>query len=250
MTNFMPRVNWRPGRTLRKLFALLAFSGSLVAPCWGQTAADIITRARVLLNDTSSDSTRQRFSDAQLLGFLNDGQREAVAFSWVLKSSYTLTLVSGTTEYALPSDFVATWRVLYRDKKLDQTSLPELDANTVGWRNVAGIPQKYYIYLGATTNIGFYPAPSTGSAGTVVVYYYQQPADLTTTSETPWNGWALLTPYQSGLVYYIAYRGYSALHQADLATPYFSEWALFVNGLKEAASKTPDFNPGIGGLRK
>jgi len=250
MQNFMPRVNWRPGRALRWLVGLLSISGSLVAPCWGQTAAEIITRARVLLNDSSSDATRQRFSDAQLLGFLNDGQREAVAFSWVLKSSYTLTLVAGTTEYALPSDFSSTWRVLYRNKKLEQTSLPELDANTVGWRNISGTPQSYYLYLGASTNIGFYPAPTSASTGTVVVYYFQQPADLTSTSQTPWNSWTLLTPYQSGLAYYIAYRGYGSLQQMDLAAPYWQEWALYINGLKEASVKTPDFNPGITGQRK
>lgn len=236
-------------RFLRRIIFVGAIVGFFAIPTHALTAAEIISRARLLINDTSADTTRQRFSDAQLLAYLNDGQREANAFSWVLRSSYTFSLTAGTQEYALPTNFLATWRVLLDNKKIDQTSLNELDANSVGWRTVTGKPQKYYIYLAQTTQIGFFPTPTSTSTGTVVVYLMHQPTELTATTQTPFDGWTVLYPYHSGLSYYIAYRCYMVQEQSDMATPYFNEWALYIQSLKEAAYKLPDFNPGLGGRR-
>lgn len=221
----------------------------LAIPSFALTAAEIITQARALLNDTSSDTGRQRFSDAQLLMFINDGQREANIFSWVLKSSYTVALAGGTTEYALPSDFLTTWRVTLDGHKLDQTSFNELDANSAGWNLARGRPGKYYTYLKSTPVIGFVPAPTSITTGTVVVYYVQQPTEITVTSNSPWNNWAILAPYHSGLIYYTAYRGYLSLLDTTTANAYFNEWTLYVNSLKEATLKMPDFNPGMTGAR-
>lgn len=234
--------------TLRLCLAL-GVTAWLVVPARALTAAEIITEARVLLNDNSSDTGRQRFSDAQLLRFINDGQREANIFSWVLKSSYSLTLTAGTTEYPVPSDFLTTWRVTYEGRKIDQTSLNELDSNSPGFATASGRPQKYYLYLATTTWIGFTPAPNSTSTGTVVMYYVQQPTEITSTSSSPWNSWTLLTPYHSGLVYYTVYRGYQAMMEAEMAASYFTEWTLFVQSLKLAGIQQPDFNPGISGRR-
>ncbi len=239
-----PKIVKLPG-----IVAAMLLTWWLAIPSYALTASEIITQARVLLNDSSADTARQRFSDAQLLSFLNDGQREANIFTWVLRSSYTVTLTGGTTEYALPSDFLTTWRVTFSGSKLDQTSFNQLDADSLGWQTSRGRPNKYYIYLSSPAVIGFVPAPTTLSTGTVVIYYIQQPTEITSLSNSPWNAWPILAPYHSGLIYYLAYRGYMTLLDDKTAMIYFNEWTLYVNSLKEATLKMPDFNPGMGGRR-
>src|SRR6266446_5275970 len=99
------------------------------------TSADVLSRARVYLRDQSTAANRQQFPDSALLQFLSDGQREANAQNWLIQSSYTFTLAQGTTEYAAPSDFMATMRVWFKPAggsfiKLDQTSMDQLDAQS------------------------------------------------------------------------------------------------------------------------
>lgn len=215
------------------------------------TAAQIISSARIYLGDNSNSPTRQQFTDANLLSFLNDGVREANAQNWILQSTYAFALSGGTTEYALPDNFVATQRVLFNNKKIDATSLNELDANSVGWKTQNGTPIKYWLdYFVTPTNIGFYPAPVTSSTGPVIVYYVQQPTELTLTSQVPYNGWTMMTPYHSGLVYYICYRAYMAQEDMEKAPIYLNDWQISLQLMRVGLYKQPDFNPGMAGRRE
>lgn len=217
--------------------------------------SDILTRARLMLRDTSNDPARQRFSDTQLLNWLNDGQREANATNMIFMSSVSFPLVAGTTAYSLPADFVATWRVTLNGMKLDQTSYNEQDANATGWQNVKpGTPINYDIYETTAPTIEFYPAPSVQyiSASTSVVagiWYLQQSIDLTTTSGIPFNGWIQLYPYQSYLAYYITYRGLWTVGDMDQAQQYLVEWTQGLGAMKMGMGRMPDFNPGFAGRR-
>lgn len=233
-----------------KKYLLLALLLLGSVRCYALTASDIIARARVYLKDQSTVNTRQQFSDATMLSFLNDGQREANSIGWLLQSTTTISLTAGTTLYSLPSDFMATQFVLYKNMALPQTSLNQLNADNPGWFSAAaGTPIKYYVYAGNPSRIGFYPAPTTAAASTVTVFYVQQPTELTTTSQTPFNSWPILTPYHSGLVYYLVYRAYSALEETDLAAQYANDWNNFLVLIKTGIMKQPDFNPGAGGKR-
>jgi hypothetical protein len=147
----------------------------------------------------------------------------------------------------LPEDFVATWRVEFNHRKLDQTSINELDAGSLGWKSATGTPQKYYLYVSTAMWIGFEPAPTVLSTSAVTVYYISQPATLTSTSQTPFGGWAQLTPYHPALAYYIAYRGLGAVGDTALADRYYTEWANWLEIMRTGMLKTPDFNPGFKG---
>lgn len=228
---------------------LIAIFGWTATPVHALTGAEVISRARIYMRDTSSDASRQRFSDSQLLGFLNDGQREANSYAWLLKSSYTFTLSGGTTEYAMPSDFMATWRVEYARKKLDQTSINELDAMSIAWKTASGTPQRYYLYTASTTVMGFQPAPTVLTTSTVTVYYIQRSQDLTSASQTPFNGWDQLQSYHSALAYYIAYRGLFTVGDTTLAGTYLQEWSAFIEMMRTGMIKMPDYNPGAAGRR-
>jgi len=234
-----------------KIVLFLGLLFTIVSPSHGMTAAEILTRVRINIADQATSGNRQAFSDSDLLGFLNDGQREANILGWLLQDRITLTLASGTTEYALPADFLSTDRVLFNGQKLEQTSLSQLDANTPGWSSSSGsTPQKYYLYRTTSTLIGLVPAPRSLTITSLTVYYIKQPIELTSTSETPWNGWSSLKPYHTALVYYVSYRACRALEEDALATSYYQEWAAAVEIMRKGTTSMPDFNPGFVGQRK
>lgn len=238
--------------------SLVAFSLwiGLLGVSHAMTASEIISRARIYLKDQSTSASRQAFSDTVLLQYISDGQREANSYAWLLVQRYSITLTAGTTEYALPSDFMASQRLLYTKTgtstpiKLSQTSFNELDANSAGWMNTSGIPRSYYIYLTTAPVVGFVPAPGTSGAGTAQLDYVANTHDVTATTDTPLNGFAIFTPYHSGLVYYVTCRGYKAIEENALAQPYCDEWNQAIVAMKTGIMKQPDFNPGFSGRTK
>jgi hypothetical protein len=221
------------------------------------TASDVLTRARVYLRDQSTSANRQQFPDATLLQFLSDGQREANAQNWLIQSSTTFSLVQGTTEYVMPNDFMATSRVWFFPPsgssyiKLDQTSMDQLDAQSAGWTAATGPPTRYYLDRSSQSiYLGFFPSPSvTNSTGPVIVYYIQQPTDVTSTSQIPFNGNLILQPYVSALSYYVTYRGFQTVEETDLAKEYLQYWINFLGLMRQGIYKTPDYNPGFVGQR-
>lgn len=238
---------------MRKIKMILAMGllFTIVSPSHGMTASEILDRVRVNIADQSTAGNRQQFTDATLLAYLNDGQREANILAWLLQDRINLTLVSGTTEYALPADFLSTDRVLFNGQKLTQTSLNELDSTSPGWSTSTGAtPQKYYLYRTTVTVMGFVPAPRSPTITTVTMYYIKQPAELTSTSQTPWNGWASLTPYHTALVYYVSYRAYKAIDENENASAYYQEWSAAIEIIRKGTTSMPDFNPGFVGQRK
>lgn len=239
---------------MKRVLLSISFWIGLLGVSHAMTASEILSRARINLKDQGTSSDRKSFTDATLLQYVSDGQREANSYAWLLIQRYTFTLTANTTEYALPSDFIASQRVLYRRGttwlKLEQTSFNQLDAESSGWMGIsAGIPNKYYIYMTTTPVIGFVPAPSSASTGTIQLDYVASTIDVTSTSDTPFNGFAILTPYHSALVYYVTCRGYQVLEEGELAQPYCDLWNQAIVTMMKGLLKQPDFNPGFGGRR-
>lgn len=243
---------------MRKTFLILLALAGLIKPAHATLAAsDLVSRARTLVKDSATQANRQQFSDTQYLQWASDGQREANAQNWLLQSSFTFTLVGGTTEYAMPVDFLFANRVWYLQpqqpyQKLPASSMNDLDARTPGWINVSGIPINYYMDMSTgTVYMGFYPAPTSASTGPVTVYYVQSTADMTSGNETalPFNSWNALQPYTSALPYYMAYRAYLTLEETELADEYLKYWVQFLLIMRQGVNRQPDFNPPAGALR-
>ena len=240
----------------RVLYGLAVLLAIVQGTSWATTltAGDILARARTYLRDQSTAANRQQFTDATLMMFLSDGQREADAQNWLLQACYRFNLTLGTTEYAAPDDFIATTRVWFQPPgssylKLDQTTMDQLDAQTSGWTNSKGVPTRYYLDKSTySVMIGFWPAPSVAnSTGPVVVYYVQQTKDITSTSDIPFNGNLNYQPYASALAYYVAYRGFSTVEETDQANVYLQYWLGFIQLMHQGMGKTPDYNPGFQG---
>lgn len=223
----------------------------IASTSWGLQAGDITARARVYLKDQATAPNRQQFPETTLLQFVSDGQREANAFAWLMQSSTTVALVGGTTEYSMPVDFMFPARVTFNGQKITQTSYDAQDSNSLGWQNVnGGVVQQYYInnYL-PTPQMGFIPAPTTASTGTVVIQYVQQTQEITSDSQVPFNGWVTMTPYHEALVDYTLCRAWQVLEETDLAQPFCDHWNMLIGAMRSGQNKMPDFNPGAAGRR-
>lgn len=222
------------------------------------SASDLVSRARVFLKDSNTSTNRQQFTDGQYLQWASDGQREANSQNWLLQSSVTVTLVAGTTEYAMPTDFMfpnRVWVLVTGQpwQKLPASSFNDLDARYPAWQSVSGgPPMNYFLDMSSqTVYMGFYPAPTSASLGTVSIMYVQNTVDLTSgnTGAIPFNGWFVLQPYASALPYYMAYRAYLTLEETDLANAYLQYWVQFLLIMRQGVNRQPDFNPGAAGFR-
>jgi len=91
---------------LSLLFSICLLLGS-VKTSSSLTLADLKTQTRLFLRDTGASG----FDDAQLEIFLNNAQKEVNTKVWAVINSTSITLVSGTTEYSLPTNFITVLRV-------------------------------------------------------------------------------------------------------------------------------------------
>lgn len=168
-----------------------------------KTATQLVSTARDLARDPSATG-RARFTDAQILDFINEGQRDTIGATLCIRREYSFDTSSASSYYALPSDFMQIDRVLSDNQRLEEKSPAKLDQTSSEWETETGSPQNYYINFASRTKIGIYPYPvSSSSTETVKVEYYAQPIEMVSTS-TPFNSITELIPFQQMLSFYAA----------------------------------------------
>lgn len=172
------------------------------------TVASVIDKTQVILQDT----TGIRWPDEELLGWLNDGQREIVLYkpnTFVRNTSVRLT--TGTKQ-GLPADGVQLIDVVRNmgtngstaGRAIRITMREILDSQIPNWHTEAAQNEvKHYMYsMLDPKNFYVYP-PNTGN-GFVELVYGAAPTDATLNSTI-----TLDDIYQTILVDYILYRAYS-----------------------------------------
>ncbi len=215
------------------------------APAGAITLSTIRSDCRVYVKDTGA--TRQRYSDAILLRFINEGQKDVNQQLWPIQKSYSFPLVSGTTYYSTPADFLHVLRLTRDFDVLDEKSPKALDKNGE-WEIVGGLPQSYFVNFSSRSKIGFYPFPeSSASTGTVRMDYVAQVADLAADSDTPYNSILELQPYGHLLSFYCAYRAALIDGQMDMGQAYFAEYQRGLARMSEDATARPAYKPGVVG---
>jgi hypothetical protein len=241
---------------LKKLYRTLAAALALLAPSspgWGLQLSDLITECRAELRDTTTDTNFQRFTNAQLTGFLNDAQNQIDNTVGLLSVSYGFDLVAGQREYALPLDYKAAWRVTLSGQRLPATSYNALDQIS-NWTVARSTPTAYYIntYSSSTASLimGFYPTPRLSTTGgSVQIFYAQIPTQMVNLTDLPFNGRSNFAPYHYALSHYCAFRGWLVQNRPDLAKGYADVFASDVKMMKESISEEPDYNPSVQGYR-
>ena len=197
------------------------------------TAQSIINKASTLLLDTSN----VRWSRAELLGWLNDGQRQIVTMAPSATNKVaTMRLVAGTRQN-IPSDgwtLLNIIRYMGTDgtrpgRAVRVTSQQLLDSYNPNWHSSTPsvVPQSYVFDQQDMTAFYVYP-PNTGN-GYVQLNYSPEPADLISESQPI----VVRDIFQTALLDYILYRA-------------CSKDAEYAPGLQLAAGYLQTFNLAMG----
>lgn len=219
-------------------------------PLHALTLSAIRTELRLRIRDTST--TRQRYSDTQLLQLINEAQRDVVNETWAVEKTYQdFDLAANTTYYTLPSDCIAIYNLTSNDAPLPETSRIQLDSlyNGSAWIHTAGKPQEYFIDRSkSSTGLGFFPVPTVVTDTTTIRFrYYAMASDLAADSDAAFNGQENLLPYGDLLIYYPAAIIYTIEGENDKAKNYFDLYTARLQLMKEDVGKRPNFQPGFSG---
>lgn len=177
-------------------------------------ASAIISSVKTTIQDT----TNVRWSDAELLGYLNDGQR-AIATRRPDSCSVigNVTCVAGTKQ-ALPDAATSVLRVLRNmgsgstpGRAIRHVPLELLDANVPNWHAMTPVPEILHAVLDPRMPQNFYVYPPAAANTVVEVLYAGPPADVPNTS----TAISIDDVYATALKDYIAMRAY--LKDQDLA---------------------------------
>ena len=174
-------------------------------------ASSIISRARVQLIDP--DGTR--WSDADLLKWLSDGQRTIVAMAPGAASTYaTVQLAAGTLQ-TIPADghmLLYITRNMGTDRAtpgraVRVASRDTLDAFNPDWHTDAAKDGVQEYVFNTTQSLNFYVYPPNTGLGSVEMVYALLPQELTALTDT-----LVVQPiYQTALFDYLMFRA----HQLD-----------------------------------
>jgi len=233
---------------MKKLLLSLLLIAGFTFPVSALTLAEIRTEIRVRIKD--NNTTRQRYTDAQLLELINEAQRDAVNKTWVLNKSTDIPLVIGTTYYTVPTDNISLQRVTINNRRIPETSLIKLDSDSgsSAWANTYGLPQQYFQDPARTTQIGVYPWPNNSlSTGTLHIIYNCQAPDLVSDSDVPFNAELRWYPYHDTLIFYPAFRVYLIENEIERATASRQEYEAAILTMNARIGNRPDFNPSMAG---
>lgn len=237
---------------MRRFWSALVLVLALPWPGRALTLSQLEAQTRILLRDTASDTNFQRFSTAQIDNFLNEAQRQMQNDAWLYQGAFMMNLTSGTIEYSLPTDYIATVRVTIASMSITQVSFQGLDQNSTNWTLATSTPTSYFIdsfVSGSASKIGFYPNPKFTSTNSVFVQYVRQVPTLVSGSDVPFNGNSELLPYHDALADFAAGRGWQLLGRPDLSTWLMTMYSSRAAQARANLNKQPNWQPGASGDR-
>jgi hypothetical protein len=193
----------------------------------------ILSRVRTQLVDSNP---QPRWTDAELLNWLSDGERSIVAaIPWAYQVTGTLTLSSGSLQ-ELPSGFNYLLDAI-RNMNADGSEGPAcfridrkiLDTQNLNWNSSSNASTlvKNYCYDEGNPSV-FYVYPYNNGSGQLLVNCSISPPDHVATTENIY----VLDIFQTALVDYVLFRA----HQKDsdfaagqqLAAQYFQAFTTFL----------------------
>lgn len=139
------------------------------------TPTELVNFVRQKQNSVGDDF----WSDSEILNLIWAASFEIAREAFVIETTYTVTTVVGTQQYSYPTNTIAVKRVTYNGQKLTKINMREDDQLT--GQNQAttttGNPIYYYEW---GNNIYLRPIPNDTKS--LVVFSYNEPQQLTTTS--------------------------------------------------------------------
>ena len=191
--------------------------------------------------ETLQDPTSIRWPVAELVRYLNDGQREVALYRPdSMGTTATVTCVAGTKQ-ALPANGAKLIDVVRNatgtKKAVRLTNREILDAQTPGWHNLTGVGEVlHYMYDPRDPRVFYVYPPATASAQLDIVYSaypldVTEPADGSLYTAVAGN---IGVPdiYTNALQDYILYRAYTKDSEyAGNAARAQAHYAAFANAL-------------------
>lgn len=173
------------------------------------TAQSIINKASTLLLDT----TNVRWTRAELLGWINDAQRQIVLMQPNATNKVTTFRLAAGTRQTIPSDgwtLLGVIRYMGTDgtrpgRAVRAVSQQVMDAYTPNWHasTPSVVPQSYVFDQQDQTIFYVYP-PNTGN-GYIQINYSPEPVDLTSETQTI----NVRDIFQTAILDYVLYRACS-----------------------------------------
>ena len=202
-------------------------------------AAQAIIRRVV---ETLQDTTSIRWPVAELVRYLNDGQREIIVYRPdAMVTNASLTLTAGTKQ-SLPSNGAKLIDVVRNSagtkRAIRMCAREILDAQSPGWHNLSGVTEIVHFMFDPRDPKVFYVYPPAQSAGASVdLVYSALPTDIAEpaagTDYSAVSG-AISVPdiYSNALQDYVLYRAYTKDSQyAGNEARAQARYAAFANAL-------------------
>lgn len=198
------------------------------------------TEIRQQMNDTSSDTSLQRWSETVLDARINDAQTDIDERVRPVRKNAVISTTIGISTYALPTDWLDTNRVVYDTDGSSTTTkyvpiqyktLLQMDRDSSGWESTSsGTPNAYfydadYIYV--------YPAPGLkycGDYGSLKIWYSVYSATMSADTDVPFNGYRNLYQYHKIIVWYVC--ALCAHDEGNSGAEQFY-WAKYMADIKE-----------------
>jgi len=211
------------------------------------TGTNIIDRARYVLQDSSG----VRWTDAELLDYINDGQREITNLKPEAKATHSNVQLNTGTEQTLPSgglrlikvnrnvsstasDATGGKAIRIIEEDLLNSIEPDWHDPTVTGSSAHGSIIKNYVFDSDDPKKFYvYPGVKSGSNAYVEVIYSALPTDLSTVSDTI----DIDDIYVNALLNFVLYRSY--LKDAEYAGNQQragTHYQVFVNSLGSGGS--------------
>lgn len=180
------------------------------------TAAQSIIRRVV---ETLQDTTSVRWPVAELVRYLNDGQREVVLYRPdSMVTNATVTLTAGAKQ-ALPSNGSKLIDVIRNSagnkRSVRMTARNILDTQTPSWYNLTGVTEiLHYMYDPRDPKVFYVYPPAAASGASVDLVYSAYPSDITEPADgavfsAVTGNISLPDIYANILADYIMYRAYT-----------------------------------------
>jgi hypothetical protein len=151
------------------------------------TAAEMIARVRIRLDEP----TAKFWTDPELLGWLNEGLRDAGRYTRHITDTRSINTVAGLSEYTVPADVIEVENVYYapgdgRQIPLAGQSYENMNNTWGQWQNAqVGEPRAYALWgTPPSLRIKLYPSPELTVVGGISMLVTRMPAQAESVSAT------------------------------------------------------------------
>lgn len=158
--------------------------------------------------DLIGESNYVRFSEVEILRWLNRGQEDVAIKTGYLTWKWKLVTVATFPEYPYPDEALTLYRLEYNDLPLPITDLPTLDEALEAWRAETSSPENWYHAW--NRGIGIWPTPD--NAYDIYEYGLDRGATLVNPGDVP----LIPTHFHRALALFAAYN--IKRQDGDLAT--------------------------------